>query len=98
VLLKRRLSTKAGWASGASRRLGFGSKARRSACRWSSPISAAHLERGARHGREERGGRDDGLGAGRQTGAAVAMADWTRDNSVIDWARRGAGPRPECAR
>jgi hypothetical protein len=56
------------------------------------------LERGGRHGREERGGRDDGLGAGRQTGAAVAMADWTRDNSVIDWARRGAEPRPECAR
>jgi hypothetical protein len=28
----------------------------------------------------------------------VATADWARDNSVVDWARGGAGPRPECAR
>jgi hypothetical protein len=56
-----------------------------------------HLERGAHHGREERGGQDDGLGAGQRTGAAVATADWARDSSAIDWARGGARPRTECA-
>jgi hypothetical protein len=44
---ERRLSVKAGWASGASRRLRFGSKARRSARRRSSLISTRALgERG----------------------------------------------------
>jgi hypothetical protein len=57
-----------------------------------------HLERGARHGREERGGQDGGLGAGWQTGAAVATADWVQDGNAIDWARGGARPRSECAR
>jgi hypothetical protein len=81
ALLKRRLSAKAGWASGASRRLGFGSKVRRSACRRSSPVSARALgERGAPwKGGEGRSGwrtgrrtadwgccGDGGLGAGRQ--------------------------------
>jgi hypothetical protein len=67
VSLKRRLSAKAGWASGASRRLGFGSKARGFACRQSSPVSARALGDG---GSPWRGGRDSpcccgngGLGA-----------------------------------
>jgi hypothetical protein len=26
----------------------------------------------------------------------MATVDWTRDDSAIDWAQGGAGPRPEC--
>jgi hypothetical protein len=80
VFKERRLSVKAGWASGASQRLGFGSKARRSARRRSSSISTCALgERGPPwKGGEARSRRrtghgtmdwdccgDDGLGAGR---------------------------------
>jgi hypothetical protein len=62
--LKRRLSAKAGWASGASRRLGFGSKVRRSTGRQSSPVSARALgERGPPwKGGEGRSGRRTGSG------------------------------------
>jgi hypothetical protein len=57
-----------------------------------------HLERGGCHGREERGGQDGRLGARQWTRAAMAMMDWVWNDSVIDWVRGGAGPRPECAR
>jgi hypothetical protein len=54
--LKRCLSAKAGWTSGASRLLGFESKARGSACCRSSPVSARVLD-------QERE-REGGVGGG----------------------------------
>jgi hypothetical protein len=60
--LKRRLSAKAVWTSGASRHLGFGSKARGSARRCSSPgESRGGTSRKALGQRESRrgGGRDE---------------------------------------